>query len=70
MYNDVSFLNQEAKRVISLLKKDFLMSNGTFFLEKYDNNISNHHIFPDLGDFLPFFLYFGKVTLLVKQLVF
>lgn len=68
MYNDISFLNLEAKRVISLLKKDFLMSNGTFFLEKYESNISNHHIFPDLGDFLPFFLYFGESEFIDKQI--
>lgn len=54
------FYLQEADRIITFLKKDFVMSNGAFYLERCGKNIFAHHIFPDFGDFAPFFLYFGQ----------
>lgn len=58
----------EAKRVINLLKQDFVSSRGTFGLEKYNGELSPHHIFSDLGDFLPFLLYFGETEFIVEQI--
>ncbi len=65
---DNKFLNEEAKRVINLLKKDFVFPDGSFFLEKDGNKIFKHHIFPDLGDFIIFFLYFGETEFVYKQI--
>src|SRR4051812_5492138 len=59
--------SQEAKRIIDLLKKDFVFSDGSFFLEKEGEKIFPHHIHSDLGDFLPFFLYFGEDEFVEKQ---
>lgn len=68
MYNDNELLNKEARRIISLLKKDFLLPNGALCLEKYGKEFFKHHIFPDLGDFLPFFLYFGEEEFIDSQI--
>ncbi|MDQ5930512.1 MAG: hypothetical protein QG594_2300, partial [Bacteroidota bacterium] len=58
----------EAKKVINLLKKDFVFPDGSFFLEKYGDNVFEHHIYPDLGDFIVFFLYFNEVEFVDKQI--
>ncbi len=68
MYSDNESLIKEAHRITSLLKKDFLLPNGALCLEKYGNEVFEHHIFPDLGDFLPFFLYFHEVDFIEKQI--
>jgi len=61
------FYLKEAGRIISLLKKDFVMENGAFFLERSGTNIFSRHIFPDFGDFAPFFLYFGEGKFVDEQ---
>lgn len=62
------FYFQEAGRIIALLKKDFLLSNGAFCLERSNGKVFAHHIFPDLGDFSPFFLYFGEEEFIGGQI--
>jgi hypothetical protein len=62
-------MKEEAVRIIGLLKKDFVLESGALFLEKSPKGgIFKHHIFPDLGDVIPFFLYF-KEEAFVKQQV-
>lgn len=55
-----SVLEAIAKDTISLLKKDFTFSDHSFFLEKNKDTVFNAHIYPDIGDYLPFFLFFGE----------
>lgn len=62
------FLEREAMRVINLLKTDFLMSDGSLCLEKVGESKRPNHIFPDMGDFLPFFIYFGEKDFVEKQI--
>lgn len=62
------YLQDEAKRIINLLKNDFVLPSGEFFLEKNGDYIFSHHIFPDLGDFLPFFIYFKEDTFIDNQI--
>ncbi len=57
----------EARRIIDLLKKEFIFPDGSFFWEKEGKKIFSHHIHSDLGDFLPFFLYFGEDEFVDKQ---
>lgn len=58
---------KEAHRIIDLLKKDFVFSDGSFLLEKDGHGIFPHRIYADLGDFLPFFFYFGEKDFVYKQ---
>ncbi len=60
-------LNLEAKRIIALLKSEFVFPDGSFFLEKEGNKIFPYRIYPDLGDFLPFFLYFDEDEFVESQ---
>lgn len=62
------FYNSEAQRIIDFLKKDFLLESGTFTLTKIEDYKQPYHIFPDLGDFLPFFLYFNEDKFIDKQI--
>jgi hypothetical protein len=57
----------EARRVIALVKKSFTFPDGTLFLERTGSKVFAHHIFPDLGDVLPFFLYFGEDEFVAHQ---
>ncbi len=57
----------EARRIIDLLKSEFLFPDGGFFLEKEGDKIFSYHIHPDLGDFLPFFLHFGEKDFIYRQ---
>lgn len=59
---------KEARKIIDLLKQDFTSTSGYFFLERRGNIIVSNHIFPDLGDFLPFFLYFGEDDFITSQI--
>lgn len=61
-------LQKEAHRIIALLKKDFVMHNGMLGLQRTNGVLFEHHIFPDLGDFLTFFLYFGEREFVVSQI--
>lgn len=61
-------LTKEARRIIDLLKNNFVFEDGSFFLEKNEDNIFPHTIHADLGDFLPFFLYFGEDSFVEKQI--
>src|SRR3989344_6778692 len=60
--------NAEARRILDLLKRDFRLPDGALCLEKVGDQTSPHHIFPDLGDFLPFFLYFGEESFIDEQI--
>lgn len=66
--NVASKYEEEAKRIIKLLKENFLSKTGAFFLERNKDQIVPNHIFPDLGDFLPFLLYFGEKELILNQI--
>lgn len=59
---------QEAKRIINLIKNNFVNSSGALGLKRVDGKVSTFHIFPDMGDFLPFFLYFGEDEFVSKQI--
>lgn len=59
---------REAKRIIILLKKEFTFPDGSLFLEKNGQKIFKHHIYPDLGDIIPFLLYFGEIDFVEKQI--
>lgn len=52
-------LTAEAERIMRLLKSEFRLPSGALGLERSEGVLFPHHIFPDLGDYLPFFLYFG-----------
>ena len=65
---DKELLKKEALRVINLLKKDFVFDDGSFFLEKDKNGIFPYHIYPDIGDYLIFFLYFGEDEFINKHI--
>lgn len=58
----------EARRIIDLIKKDFINSQGALSLKRVDQKVSSFHIFPDMGDFLPFFLYFGEDQFISSQI--
>jgi hypothetical protein len=60
--HSVEELNTIAKETIALLKKEFVFEDGSFFLEKSSKGIFATHIYPDIGDYLPFFLYFGEIN--------
>lgn len=62
------YLEKEALRIIDLLKTDFVFKDGSFFLEKKGDKIFPYHIYPDLGDFLMFFLYFKEESFVKKQI--
>ena len=64
----MSYLQKEAERIIDLLKRDFVFPDGRFFLEKCENKVFPYHIYPDIGDFLPFLLYFGEDDFVEKQI--
>lgn len=59
---------EEAKRIIEIIKSDFLLSNGALGLERENGILSNHDIFADLGDYLPFILYFGENNFIDNQI--
>jgi uncharacterized protein YyaL (SSP411 family) len=59
---------QEARRIIEMVKKEFVMSDGALFLERdARGNAFLHNIFSDLGDVAPFFLYFGETEFIETQ---
>lgn len=58
----------EARRIIDLLKNDFVLDDGSLCLNINGDYKSHYHIFPDLGDVLPFFIYFGEVKFIEKQI--
>lgn len=62
------FLEKEARRIIDLLKKDFLLKDGSLCLEKVGEKKRPYHIFSDMGDFFPFLLYFGELEFVGKQI--
>jgi uncharacterized protein YyaL (SSP411 family) len=64
---DSSRYEKEARRVIDLVKNSFVSSKGYLFLERTGLKILDKHIFPDLGDFIPFFLYFGEEEFVKEQ---
>jgi hypothetical protein len=67
--HSVESIKQEAQRIIGLLKKEFVMDSGALFLEKSpEGGIFKHHIFPDLGDVVPFFLYFKEEAFVKQQI--
>lgn len=57
----------EARRVIALVKSDFVGADGALILEKTGTQVRPEHIFPDLGDVVPFFLYFGEDAFVESQ---
>lgn len=61
-------LEHEAKRVINILKSDFLLPSGLLGLERENGILKQNHILPDLGDYLPFFLYFGEEEFIADQI--
>lgn len=61
-------LTIEARRIIKLLKTEFLLPDGAFFLERIDRQVVAKHIYPDLGDFVPFFLYFSERDFVARQI--
>ncbi len=62
-----SLFQNEAIKVINLLKREFVFPDGSFFLEKYGNEIFSHHIYPDLGDFIVFSCILMKKNLLINK---
>lgn len=58
---------EEAMRIIALLKREFVMADGSLFLEKNGDAVRAFHIFPDFGDMAPFFLYFGEEEFVAGQ---
>ena len=66
---DMTNLLAEANRIMDLLEKEFVFPDGSLFLEKSKTGgIFYHHIFPDLGDFIPYFLYFGRKPFVYGQI--
>ena len=58
---------QEATRIIELLKQDFLLPDGSLCLKKVgEENL--YHNFADLGDVIPFLLYFNEVKFVDNQI--
>lgn len=51
-------LEEEAKRIIRIIKSDFVLPSGLIGLERENGKLKPNHILPDLGDYLPFFVYF------------
>ena len=58
---------KEARRVIALVKEKFVLPDGSLLLERTGDYVFPHHIFPDLGDVAPFFLYFGESAFIDEQ---
>lgn len=58
----------EARRIITLLKSDFVLDNGALCLNIHDDYKSPFHIFPDLGDILPFLIYFREDEFIEQQI--
>ncbi len=60
-------LEQEARRIIRLLRDDFRLPDGGFAIDKIGGHLMPQHIFHDLGDFVPFLMYFGERELVTSQ---
>lgn len=58
----------EAQKVISIVKRSLLLPNGALGLERSGSRLRPFNIFSDLGDFLPFLLYFGEEEFVDKQI--
>ncbi len=61
-------LNTLAQDTINLMKVEFTFPDSSFFLEKEGNRIFNTNIFADVGDYLPFFMYFGEEEYIKKHI--
>ncbi|HXK40855.1 MAG TPA: hypothetical protein VJ046_02020 [Candidatus Paceibacterota bacterium] len=57
----------EVKKIISIIKT-LTLPNGALALERSRGNLKPFNIFSDLGDFLPFLLYFGEEEFIEKQI--
>lgn len=64
----VSPYETEARRIISLLKRDFVLPSGALAMQRVGEDIFPHHILPDLGDVTPFLLYFGEREFIADQI--
>lgn len=53
-------LNAEVRRIIALLKSDFTLPDGTLSIMRTGASLAPQHMFADLGDVVPFLLYFGE----------
>jgi rhamnogalacturonyl hydrolase YesR len=61
---------QEANRIITLIKKEFILDDGSLCLKKnYLTNVKlNKKMWLDLGDWLPFFFYFKEDDFIINQM--
>lgn len=61
---------KEANRIISLIKKEFVLNDGSLCLKKnYLTNLKlNKKMWLDLGDWLPFFFYFKENDFISSQM--
>lgn len=59
--------NREASRIIALLKRDFLLPDGAFCIERENGAQRPFTIFADLGDTLPFLDYFREQDFADRQ---
>lgn len=58
----------EGKRIVELLERDFVLSDGALTWEKVLGENSKANLFPDLGDVIAFVEYFGGHRLVRKQI--
>ncbi len=58
----------EAQKIISLLKKDFILANGALCINRHYDYKSPYHALPDLGDIVPFLIYFKEFDLVEAQI--
>jgi len=64
----VTEYRQEAKRIIELIKKDFVLPDGRLALRRQKGVLTQLDMFADLGDVIPFFLYFQESEFIDRQI--
>lgn len=61
-------LRAEGDRIIQLLQTDFLLPSGALSLQRIQGNLDQRTSLSDLGDIVPFLLYFQGHDLAVRQI--
>ncbi len=61
-------LRSEADRIIQLLRTDYLLPSGALSLQRVGQSLDNRTSLSDLGDIVPFLLYFAAEDLALGQI--
>lgn len=60
---------KEALRIINIIKSEFILDSGLLAMGRdAKNHLIQKNALPDIGDFVPFFLYFGESDFITHQI--